>query len=526
MENRFPVAVMAVCGLVLFSHPVPGADESGRGVNSPAAVEPVVVKVGGYVFPPYVEEEKGVFQGLTLDLIELLNSFQSGRRFEFVPTSPFRRYKDFKTGAFDMIPFENIEWGWEGLDVIPTRTLGSDCEVYVAKAEPGRGQSYFDNFANLSKLVFLGYHYPFADYTSDPEVLMRKYNARATASHEGAIKAVAENRADVAVVTLSYLTRYLRDRPALIPKFLISDKIEQRYRHSILVRKSGPVRVEELNSWISKMERMGYLDMLWSKYALNRPECRMGARRDRTREASAATTSAPRVKTVRVGGYPFPPYVEDEGGTYTGAVIDLIELLNSFQTELRFEFVPTSAARRFKDLIEGAYDVLFFQPKEWGPVETPLTASRPYAKDREVCVTRTEDGGRFTCYAWSGEKRPLRAPRPQESDSLGEDPERPQTDHAERGQGENIAAVLDKRVDAAMVTKSFLQRYLQLFPSIIPLLHVSDKPLQPLTHRFVIRADYKQTAEEIGGLIAALEKAGYLAILYDKYELETISGRP
>lgn len=529
MKPLLPVTVFTVFVLWALTTPGPALAQTDPNTTAAARTTPMIIKVGGYVFPPYVEEEQAVFRGLTLDFIELLNSFQPNYRFEFIPTSSLRRYKDFQAGAFDVMAFESLEWGWEGFDVAASRSLASDCEVYVAKAAPGRTQKFFDNPVELSKRVFLGYHYPFAGYNADPEALATKFNARATVSHAGNIRSVQENRADAAVVTLSYLIMFLRDQPALIPKCLISERIEQRYRHAILLRKSGRLRVEEMNAWIADMERAGYLEMLWGKYALNRPECREGYRLGRKSPATGTVQSPHPAKTIKVGGYVLSPYVEEYGGKYRGAVLDLVELLNSFQSEYRFDFVPTTLENRFKDLISGKFDVLFFQPKEWGALGKALKASPPFATDRQQWVFRAEDAKKGISIADLPETRVLEFPvarAPVVSDSEVKTTAPDVVPKPAASMEERIDAVLEKKADAVAVTKSFLHRYLQQVPSVIPLIHSASGLGMSFSHTMVTRADFKPSAEEISKLIGALQKAGFLSVVYDKYKLEAIPGRP
>ena len=42
---------------------------------------------------------------------------------------------------------------------------------------------------------------------------------------------------------------------------------------------------------------------------------------------------------IRVGGYPFSPFVSKDHDNYSGITLDLIEALNKSQQNYRFEFV-------------------------------------------------------------------------------------------------------------------------------------------------------------------------------------------
>ena len=230
---------------------------------------PKIVRIGGYDFPPYVEEASGKFTGLTLDLIEMMNAFQSKYRFEFVSTSSMRRYQDFTDGMYDVILFESVDWGWNDMPVDVSRVYARDCEVFVATTLPGRTQAYFDDLKGKYLRVYLGYHYPFAGYNADPAYLLRAFNARTTVSHEANIQSVIAGRADVAVVTQAYLRKYLRDHPAQIPRLLVSDRIAQTYHHTALVRKNTEPSVGEINALLDQMDRAGYISILLGKYGMS-----------------------------------------------------------------------------------------------------------------------------------------------------------------------------------------------------------------------------------------------------------------
>jgi len=67
--------------------------------------------------------------------------------------------------------------------------------------------------------------------------------------------------------------------------------------------------------------------------------------------------------TVKVGGYEFSPFIEKEGKE--GIVRELIEKLNSSQDKYHFEFVLTSANRRYRDFRSQKYDVILFEDESW-----------------------------------------------------------------------------------------------------------------------------------------------------------------
>jgi len=134
-----------------------------------------VVKVGIYDFPPYVFISDKP-SGIAVQMIAEMNRFQKDYEFVAMPTTSKRRYRDFENSKFDMIIFENKDWGWQGYPVDVSDVFVTGAEVYVTQAKPGRGQGYFADFKNKAMIMVLGYHYRFADFRTDQDYLQRHFN--------------------------------------------------------------------------------------------------------------------------------------------------------------------------------------------------------------------------------------------------------------------------------------------------------------------------------------------------------------
>lgn len=230
-----------------------------------------VVKVGGYDFAPFVEfGQGGKADGLAPRLIEAMNAHQSRYTFEFVPTSPNRRYKDFEDRRFDAMMFESPDWGWteRRLPIEASRVFLDGGEVYIAQAQPGRDRSYFDDFAGKRMVGILGYHYGFAGFEADPAQLAAKWKMALVKDNAASIDMILKDRGDVAVVTDAFLKRRLRDKPELAARLLVSDRFDQRYAHRILLRKGGPVSAAEMDRILDAMEIDGTLAKLWRDFGI------------------------------------------------------------------------------------------------------------------------------------------------------------------------------------------------------------------------------------------------------------------
>lgn len=232
----------------------------------------IVIKVGGYDFPPYVYAESMTHNhGVTIDMIKSLNSIQDEYHFEFFPTSSKRRYMDFDSGRYDMILFESIDWGWQDKPVDQSKVFMEGEERYIAYRRPGRQQSYFDDIASKRIVGILGFHYGFAGLNSNEAYLSDHYNVMLSTDHLRNVRLILANRpelAEVAIVSRSFLGDYLRQNPEHRKQLLISDKVDQKYQHRILVRKNGKISVDKVNELIDALELDGVFDRLRARFSL------------------------------------------------------------------------------------------------------------------------------------------------------------------------------------------------------------------------------------------------------------------
>lgn len=230
-----------------------------------AMAQPVPVKVGVYPFLPFSDGKSG----LTHDLLSALNSFQTEYRFEAVATSANRRYRDLAEGAYTHIFFESVRWGWSPEQVDASRVyLKGDGEVFVARAQRGRGQEYFQTLEDKNLMVVLGYHYAFADFESTPALLRQRFSITFSQDNAIILRNLLAGRGDVAVLTKSYVGRYLAQHPEDRARLLVSNRMDQAYAHTALLGKGARPTVQELNRLLTQMESAGVLAKLWAAYGM------------------------------------------------------------------------------------------------------------------------------------------------------------------------------------------------------------------------------------------------------------------
>lgn len=227
------------------------------------------VRVGAYHFPPYVvKPESAEPGGLLPELLTALNRLQDDYLFSLVPTSVTRRYRDLESGRFDLILFESPSWGWQDIAHRALDLHIDDAEVYVARAEPGRDEGYFDRLKGKRLALYSGYHYGFAGFNADKQFLSQEFGAVFTYSHDSNLTMVLRGRADIAVVTRSYLQLY-RDRyPARSSALLVSRRVDQVYQHQALFRPQAPLTPEALAELLQVLNSQGQLNDLLGRYHL------------------------------------------------------------------------------------------------------------------------------------------------------------------------------------------------------------------------------------------------------------------
>jgi len=227
------------------------------------------VRVGAAHFPPYtIRPESGADTGLLPQLVEALNRLQIDYQFVLVPTSIPRRFGDLKQGRIDMAIFENPNWGWQD---IPHTTVDmglEDAEIFVAQRLPDRQKNYFAQLTGKRLALFSGYHYEFANFNADRKFLAQNYNATLTYSHDSNLLMVLRGRADIALVTRSYLSDYLLRNEKVADQLLVSQRIDQIYHHYAILRSAAPISGEAFGTLLQALRDNGQMLKIFDPYKI------------------------------------------------------------------------------------------------------------------------------------------------------------------------------------------------------------------------------------------------------------------
>lgn len=237
--------------------------------SSCLAIEPVSVSVGMYPFAPFVEMKGSHGEvGMTIDLVTALNKVQNAYHFKTVIIPPKRRYHSFNDGHYDVIFYESKSWGWQDIKVDVSQVYQKGGESYVALKKPDRDQSYFDDFSGKRMIGILGFHYGFADFNAGEDFLRNNFNMLITTDNDKNMNLLLKERGDVVVVTKAYLQRYLLEHPDNEPLLLISEKLDQEYNHTALLRPGISPSIDEINTMLGTLKQTGEMKILLEKYGL------------------------------------------------------------------------------------------------------------------------------------------------------------------------------------------------------------------------------------------------------------------
>jgi polar amino acid transport system substrate-binding protein len=230
-------------------------------VAAPAAAQQAI-KLGAYHFPPYAMNTVDGIGGLVVDLAHAMNEAQDDYVFEIVPTSARDRYAGLADSRFDAIAFENLAWGWDGQDVVASDAYMAGAEIYVARAGEGLTQAFSDDVGSRTIAAVYGYHYGFAGYNADPAWLHRHFVVQQPLNPGTSLYYVIDGRVEIAVVPELYLQVFLREHPEFAGRFLVGERPDQTYEHTIVTRVGGPLPVAEINAILAGLKASGALDRM------------------------------------------------------------------------------------------------------------------------------------------------------------------------------------------------------------------------------------------------------------------------
>jgi len=200
---------------------------------------------------------------------------------------------------------------------------------------------------------------------------------------------------------------------------------------------------------------------------------------------------------VKVGGYEFPPYIEIVDGRASGLTVELISELNKIQPSYHFELVLTTPIRRFKDYQQGLFDAVFFEDPNWGWLQGNhiISNSPVIATDSEVFIALKQFAKSQAWFDNLDDKTLIgilgyhyQLANFENNPSILENEYKMTLLSSHK---KSIELVLKKRSDMAIVTRSYLNQYLNKYPESKKKLLISERVAQTYKNQLLIRPTHQ-----------------------------------
>jgi ABC-type amino acid transport substrate-binding protein len=212
---------------------------------------------------------------------------------------------------------------------------------------------------------------------------------------------------------------------------------------------------------------------------------------------------------VKIGGYEFSPFVEKEGKE--GLVKDLIYKLNSSQEKYRFEFVLTSANRRYRDFKTQKFDIILFEDEAWSWKKSGIHYDRtPVLGSGSELVIALNNEGRDQKYFDNLENKKVEVVLGYhyQLNNMNTETDNLMAKGIIQGKSniDNLSDLLAKKVDITYVNSLMLSRYLNKNKELKDKLLIGQKK----DHHFSLRGLIHPNSPI---KVSELEKLGFNKIL-------------
>lgn len=229
----------------------------------------ITIKVGSGIRPPFLIKDGN---GMGMEIISVFNSIQKKFYFELIYTPIKRRVRSLEDGLVDVFMWDNLNWGWQGSNLKASMPILHSKDVFLTQFSATKSQSYFDDFNHKRICGVNGYHYEFANYSTDTSELSKQFKITLVRTEEESIKMALFNRCDISVASKSAIDWFFRNNIDLRNKLLISEKFDTEYSRHFLIPDTAPISVNEINDMIIKANDLNLLTPIYKKYGQVLPD--------------------------------------------------------------------------------------------------------------------------------------------------------------------------------------------------------------------------------------------------------------
>ncbi|MCE2573109.1 substrate-binding periplasmic protein [Motilimonas eburnea] len=227
---------------------------------------------------------------------------------------------------------------------------------------------------------------------------------------------------------------------------------------------------------------------------------------------------------VKVGGYPFAPYVtKSADGRYSGLTLDIINQLNQIQDKYQFTFVSTSSPYRYQAFSRNRFELMFFENKMWGWQHADFYTLPLPIDDGEVYIAKHDPADPTDYFADIASKKLVLV------EGYHYNITNDLTDKATlkkkfdvtfvTNNHASIEAILRGRGEVAPVTWSYLQHYFRENPQAKERIISSERWDQRYQHQVLLSHKAAISHDELLFLLQELDKKGVLDELATNYQL-------
>ena len=230
------------------------------------AQQPVLVKVGGYDFLPYFSMEGGKPRGISADLVDLLNHFQSQYHFDLKEIPSKRRYILLEEGYVDLLLFEDKNWEWENKQVLFSQPLLKDSESFLTLQEGEKSQDFFKNPGLKSLVAVKGYHYAIAGFNADETWLKNNFKISLVSDQYKLLEALTYKRGELALITTSFFKNWSNQNPVTARTYILSQEKDQEYTLCGIISPRSPLTPEAFRTLLVEFYKSGH----WTQFLAER----------------------------------------------------------------------------------------------------------------------------------------------------------------------------------------------------------------------------------------------------------------
>jgi ABC-type amino acid transport substrate-binding protein len=213
-------------------------------------------------------DRKNVPQGVLADFVHRMNAVQDKFKFELAIFPRLRLDQEFMDKQADVYPLRTVAWTRSELGLLPTKTILASGDLYFARrANRFGGAKVFSDIRKKKIAGVRGYHYQVFNNNADEAFIKKNFNAHLLASNEAVVNFVLADRADVGIIPEVIMANYLAD-PKMRDKLIVGERYDSRVELSNLVRKDGPISVDEMNAIVDLLVKSGDVAKLKAKLSI------------------------------------------------------------------------------------------------------------------------------------------------------------------------------------------------------------------------------------------------------------------